>query len=230
MGGSLSTFDKIADQLARYGQVYSSKTSLIFFGQSNFGQNEMMTQFKKVSLLNQVHGIHIIKDPSQVDVADGQYSEESQKALVIKTADCMPVFIEDSHQIIALHIGWRALMQKFLSASSQIIKSPSKARLWIGPHIQQSHFALDEISTEKLLDPHNLKINQALEQGIIKESTHQKNHFLVSLSRILLKEAHPLGLKNIEVSKVNTFTSFQHYSHRRNRHQVKRNLSFIVKK
>jgi len=227
---SLNSFDQLEVHLASYGQVIKSKTSLVFFGQSNLSPNHLFDKIKKVSLLNQVHGVNIIKDPKPTMTADGQYSELSHKALVIKTADCMPVFIEDGDQIIALHIGWRGLAQKFLSLAFELIKNPTQTQLWVGPHIQQHQFELDQISTDQLLKPHGLTTEKALVQGFIKESSLQKNHFFVSLSELMLKEARALGFKNITISKVNTFTSHRHYSHRRNRHQTQRNFSFIMKK
>lgn len=65
---------------------------------------------------DQVHGNNIIVNPASTNKfsqnlphADGMMTKQKNQALMIKTADCQPVFITDAkgEYIMALHIGWR---------------------------------------------------------------------------------------------------------------------------
>lgn len=64
----------------------------------------------------QVHGNSIIINPENTHLfsqnlpkADGMMTMQKNQALMIKTADCQPVFVTDSRgqYIMALHVGWR---------------------------------------------------------------------------------------------------------------------------
>lgn len=154
---------------------------------------------------------------------------KKKQALIIKTADCMPVMLSSGSQIFGLHIGWRSLAKKILTESILHTKTKENINLWVGPHIQQNRFSLDMKSLEELLSPHKLSIKKALSLGIIKPSFEQKKHYLVSLKDILLKEAFECGISNFYSSDIDTYWSCNHYSHRRNPNRKGTNYSFILK-
>ncbi len=224
---NLST--QLFNQLASLGEVHQGKNSLIFFGHQGFTENHFNHYSLPYCTIKQVHGNHIVSASSSALTADGHFSSQKKLALLIKTADCMPVMIEDENRVWALHIGWRGLAQKILSKAFMTSQFSPSATLWVGPHIHQSHFALDQQSINSLLKPHLISWKNALENKILVSSPHQKDHWLVNLVQILQIEATKLGLRNMTLSDGNTFTSHKHYSHRRNRHQSRRNLSFILK-
>lgn len=71
---------------------------------------------------NQVHGTEILKDPLPtpnnpefLPAADGMMTDKQELALMIKTADCQPIFIthRSGKFIMALHVGWRGNRQNF---------------------------------------------------------------------------------------------------------------------
>ncbi|HSV97324.1 MAG TPA: polyphenol oxidase family protein [Spirochaetota bacterium] len=70
----------------------------------------------KIRMLNQVHGDEIVEveavtaaDPHTMADADGMVTALSGVCLVIRTADCVPVFIYDDVRRVlgAVHSGWR---------------------------------------------------------------------------------------------------------------------------
>lgn len=141
----------------------------------------------------------------------------------------MPVLIKDKSQIFALHIGWRGLAQKILSQTKPLLQSPKQTQIWVGPHIQTQSFELDIVSTNQILKNHNLNIKTAWEQKLIKKSDRQSQHFFVDLKEILHREAKHLGIKNFYSNPLDTHTSADHFSRRRNRFTQRLQYSFIIK-
>jgi YfiH family protein len=71
---------------------------------------------RNIIMLNQVHGdriIHVTEEPVNdfpyIDDGDGLLTELSGIILVIRTADCVPVFLYDQKQkkLGAVHSGWK---------------------------------------------------------------------------------------------------------------------------
>jgi YfiH family protein len=71
--------------------------------------------------LRQVHGCEVLPDNGEDDLegserqGDGLYTDAHQTALVIKTADCQPILLTDTHgrALAALHCGWRGNAANF---------------------------------------------------------------------------------------------------------------------
>lgn len=62
--------------------------------------------------------------------------------LSIKTADCMPIFIQGKDEVVFLHAGWKGLAQGILKSS--LIKNISPTFAFIGPSIQPHNFEVTE--------------------------------------------------------------------------------------
>ncbi len=86
------------------------------------------------SELSQVHGQELIFDPQPtllevartyaghpLPEADGQATDKTGLALMIKTADCQPVLLthKEGKHIMALHVGWRANKIEFIASAIQ---------------------------------------------------------------------------------------------------------------
>ena len=222
---SLSLFEN----LKTYGEVHKTENALVFFGNDNFSQEEAIKIFSTSCWLKQVHGHKVISATSTKEEADGHYTTKKQTPLFIKTADCMPVFFETENEICALHIGWRGLAQKILTHSLTVIKGHKVTSLWVGPHIQQYRFSLDENSVLELFKYHKISISEAQKLGILQTSYEQKFHYWVDLKSLLFREAYGLGIQNFYFSDTDTYRSFKHYSHRRHPYRNGNNLSFIMK-
>lgn len=81
-----------------------------------------MAGFSSWHEVHQVHGTQIVFDPEAMDIdsapdtqADGLATARPGQGLVIKTADCQPVFLAHTsgQYIAALHIGWRGCAARF---------------------------------------------------------------------------------------------------------------------
>lgn len=102
--------------------------------------------------LQQVHGdrIYPINEiaPNHTPEGDGILTRSQQKALVIKTADCMPVFlwIEDIPLLVALHSGWRGTQKKITNRAVNLITQLSSSSIsgYIGPCIRQQQYQIKE--------------------------------------------------------------------------------------
>jgi copper oxidase (laccase) domain-containing protein len=226
---SLEDFLNILKFLKNFGQVYTRDNYVVFFGNNNFNPDIISNTNIMSFFVNQVHGKNIVVADKKKRLADGHFSNISNQLLYIRTADCMPAFYYNNGQIVALHIGWRGLEQKILSSSVKLNSIKKGCELFIGPHIKMNSFDLDHVNTKSLLNSHNLKIDEALDKKIIKPSPNKASHYLVSLSAILKEEAMSVGFTKFTESPVNTFTSIDHFSFRRNRHELSRNYSFIIK-
>jgi polyphenol oxidase len=170
----------------------------------------------------------VIKSTKQKITADGHWSTEKKVALVIRTADCLPVFYAAGPSIVALHIGWRGLKQKILSHSlTQLTHKQKPNKIFVGPHIAYNSFQLDQENSQGLIAAHNIPFNQALKKDLIRPSLTQPQHFHLNLVKILQHEALSLGIKQVINSPIDTYLSPSHHSFRRNRLTQKRNLSFI---
>jgi purine-nucleoside/S-methyl-5'-thioadenosine phosphorylase / adenosine deaminase len=60
-------------------------------------------------------------------------------ALVVQTADCVPVLLASDGAIGAVHAGWRGAAAGVIEAASEafltLTRDPSSARAWLGPSI-----------------------------------------------------------------------------------------------
>jgi YfiH family protein len=182
--------------------------------------------------VNQVHGdgIQIIEHAkAQPEEADAMLSNLNKSALVIKTADCLPIFIFDKKQkkIAAIHAGWRGVLNDICLKAIRLMDSASFEDLdiFIGPHIHSQSFQVQEdlIKLFKSKFP------------FIKEPTHfvkdldNEAHYFMNLERILKDRLfHECKQAlNIQSLAIDTFTNDSFHSYRRDKEAAGRNLSLI---
>lgn len=224
------------NELKDKGELIRFGIAAVFFGNRRFtpvDYKELKTAFCE---LKQVHGDKVLPAQTTKQVGDGQFTTDKNTALVIRTADCMPVFMTDKtcRLIMGLHIGWRGLDQKILSGGVDIFKEKynlmaNELYCWVGPHIHQKSYCLPDQAVKGLLHNHHIPFATAIDQEIIKPSHQRFNQWNINLSSILRKEAHGLGIKNFHDYTIDTFTSIDHYSHRRYGFRQGLNYSFILK-
>ena len=207
------------------GDIISKKKYQVVFGNHHLLSSDIEKMGPK--WLDQVHGSTIVKaSDSQVE-ADGHWTDRPNQALVIKTADCLPIFIFDLDRVFALHAGWRGVKKRIVTKALGMCREPHHAKIYIGPHIQMRSFQLDHESAQSLLNEHGLRISQAMQNSIALPSLSQKNHYHVSLSQLVAREAQSFKATPLYISSVDTFLSPYHNSYRRNRLNKKRNFSYI---
>lgn len=108
---------------------------------SNTDANKFLS-VDSIYLLDQTHSNHIVNVSDRLNgdcQADGiwlnknQYPELINKAIGIRTADCLPIFIQTTSKIILLHAGWRGVADGIIENSIDIIKDDLIEKLFIGP-------------------------------------------------------------------------------------------------
>lgn len=90
--------------------------------------------------VKQVHGTEIASLETLPCEADGMIVswDDFDKALCIKTADCMPIVIEGEKGCVILHAGWRGLANGILRRPEIQLILPMRAL--IGPSIHECCF------------------------------------------------------------------------------------------
>ena len=129
---------------------------LIFFGKKNITLENLKNHYSNLQFceVKQTHSnICINADQnSELQIADAHFSKSKKKALLIKTADCMPLlaFDETTSTILSIHAGWRGVENQIITASlkSTHLKNP---HFFIGPHILQESFEVKSDAYDLLL-------------------------------------------------------------------------------
>lgn len=102
----------------------------------------------EIRWLQQVHGIDCLEAASIFDgfQADASFTQQSQLACAIMTADCLPVLFCDLQgtQVAAAHAGWKGLaagvLEQTLNRFSENGIAANQVIAWLGPAITQSAF------------------------------------------------------------------------------------------
>lgn len=162
--------------------------------------------------------------------ADAQISSCSGLALLIATADCTPVLIVDRRLRItaSIHAGWRGVEQRIVPKTlTKMIQRGSKVAdltLAMGPHIGPASFEVENSVRDRLLQSTSSKPSSALFQDLGSQKS------LVDLRSLV-----HLQMDEFEISKSQRFdlnhdtkTDLRFHSHRRDREQAGRQLSFSV--
>jgi YfiH family protein len=109
-----------------------------------------------ISSCHQVHGAKVCRAPVNESECDALWSDEKNSALVIKTADCLPVSIIDpKNSVIAnIHSGWRSTAQNITAATLDAIAPSTTLRAggsiagatlaFLGPTIRVCCFEVGE--------------------------------------------------------------------------------------
>ena len=165
--------------------------------------------------LQQVHGNQIIEYTQQpqhqlTHQADACFTRCSDVVCAVLTADCLPVLLTDSvgSFVAAVHCGWRSLFADILTETIKRINSQHPVLAWLGPHIQQPQYEVDEHFVVNFLKKHP-QSHQAFTP--IKSGKSQAS--LSVMARIQLQE---LGVTQVETTNQCTLLDPNQYSWREN--------------
>jgi polyphenol oxidase len=171
----------------------------------------------------QVHGDHVIEAPFEGELrADALWTLRPKTAIGVRTADCVPVLIEDvrTQRVAAVHAGWRGVAASIATKVVRLfIEQGSKApdlRVALGPCIAACCF---EVSLE-LAQSFELQFGTSAVSGGAAR---------IDLRRCIQLDLMRDGLAadQIDVLKACTACDQQFYSHRRDRGVTGRQLSVI---
>jgi len=183
----------------------------------------------KIHFLKQVHGDKIVQmhETSELS-ADGHWTDQTDRALGIYTADCLPVFLHcrKTFRSVAVHAGWRGIQNKILIHAKDLLinkgSEPEDLFVAIGPHISASKFEVEAEVGEGILSADPLKKIKALPHS-------NKNKSFIPLVEIALNQLSGVPRNQIVLSKECTFSNANYFSHRRQPGEG-RLISFIIQK
>ncbi len=172
----------------------------------------------------QVHGTTIVEDQPGVE-ADAIWSQRPNVAVGVRTADCLPVLIEDrvGRRVAAVHAGWRGVIGLIAPLAVQrFIERGSKAsdlRVAIGPAIQKCCFEVDGDLPGRF--------STAFGDAVVARG-FEKPHLDLGLAVRRSLEGVGVPADQIDVLPQCTRCNGQFFSHRREKGLTGRQLSFIV--
>lgn len=121
--------------------------------EKDFKKREEWKDFKLI-FLDQIHSnvIHFVdKVPDKHLKGDGMIADRPALFLIIKTADCLPVFVVDELRkvIASVHCGWRGTRKRMIQRVIQGLEShygcsPTSLLVAMGPHIGNECYELGE--------------------------------------------------------------------------------------
>lgn len=175
-------------------------------------RSQLQSALGEVSIcwLNQVHGSSVVRaNPKIVPQADAMWTDESDVALAILTADCVPVMLhsEDGNIIAAAHSGWRGLARGVIESLIAMIEPKSSSlRAWLGPAICRHCYEVREDVLNAL--------------GITSDSkfvnrSKQPGRYLLDLPSFVGERLVNLGVKEVARSDICTCCNEDFYSYRR---------------
>ncbi|ABM71801.1 DUF152 [Prochlorococcus marinus str. MIT 9515] len=208
--------------------------------------SKQLNENNKDCILNQIHSNQIVfgseTQGSEIEEADGIFSDKHNQTLWIYTADCMPILFADKskRQVGAIHCGRKGLENKIIK---NIIDkfynngcSNEDLIVAIGPSISKKYYLVDNKTLENFYRyvPHNESISLIDNLPTLfklKKLVNNKNKVLNALD--LKKYAHlqlineKIPKKNIDISDLCTYESnYDFHSWRRSK-TYSRQWSFI---
>lgn len=177
--------------------------------------------------LNQVHGcnVHLAKaGPASIPPnADASVATESDVALAIMTADCLPVvFAAFNDQgsalgVAAAHAGWRGLHSGVLQATALALSGAchvpiAHVKAWMGPAIGPNSFEVGQ-EVFDAFGEQSLFNNSCFQPGAVS------GKFLADIYGLARLALTSVGLRNIEGGGLDTLTDLGWFSHRRGQQQ-----------
>lgn len=225
------------------GHVFENERVFVFFGDRRSTPETLNHAFPSIRLvgLQQTHSNLVIDSPFEGSAPEGDahVTRDTGLALGIRTADCVPVMIHDpiSGWIAAIHAGWRGIENEIIIKTGEhLLKkgaSLNKAEAWIGPHIGPASFEVGHDVAEKLETRFQSARSRAASAALpltslLAHLDSEKSR--VDLLSITQAQLGCLGIENIQALAIDTFSSSEHQSFRRDRDQAGRQTSFIYLK
>lgn len=219
------------------GLVVKRPQFICNFGNTKAEIAELKQAYPNFNLLRvrQTHSDIIVKAEfrpetpyEQLIEADAHYSSTPNQALLIATADCMPIMIycAQTHRAAAVHAGWRGVANKITEKTlNKLIETGSTEKrfeIFVGPSILQNSFEIDE-------DVFNILKQSQYNLKDSDYSQHNNNKHYVDLTKIVLSQIN-LATENKAKTyfcNIDTKTNENFYSYRRGKQTKERNLSFI---
>lgn len=166
--------------------------------------------------LNQTHSTTVYRENAEPSLrlrdGDGLVTQEKGVALVMMTADCLPIVIsnQDGTEIACLHAGWRGLADGIIESTVSKMQTPGFSA-WIGAAISQQNFEVGAEVKAKF---------EAINADYANDFLPKQNgKFLADLYSIAIKKLNALGVKAVSGADRCSYAEKQYfYSYRRQAH------------
>ena len=171
--------------------------------------------------LNQNHGTNIFNyDERGKQNYDGFLLAHKRKAMGLKTADCIPLFLWNKKvdKIYGLHCGWKGIVNGIIEKVLNSNNGKDLAYAFLGPHISQENFEVQK-DLISILDKANIDTSKALIQ--------KKERFYLSLRELC---RHKLDNFSVEIINNKSECSYENkdklFSFRRAKEKTSNNITF----
>lgn len=219
-----------------YGLEFQNDKIQVFFGNQQANLEFINNQNSKLQVMRikQTHSDHAVEASSQLLEADAHYTTKKAQALLIATADCLPILIFDEILgiIASVHAGWRGVANRILPKTLEVFKQQGSLlrdlNFFVGPHIRQNSFEVEE--DVKSLLQNSLLDKDRITDYCTQRKTEVKIKYYFDLSAIILEQISEMKCENpnIFLSSIDTRTDLNWHSFRRDQQNSGRNLSFIA--
>ncbi len=189
----------------------------VYFGNKKFDSNELVGKHSHLELqfLNQQHTTNIDIEPKISEASDGYQWIKPNKAVIIKTADCLPLIVLDhtDRVITNLHCGRVGLVDGILLKFLKITNPHNSFSFFIGPHIQTYEIG------------RNLYL-QFKEIGLDCLYTKEQSYYfsLQNFTKKFISEN--FKIYKIYEADINTFSNNLYWSYRKDKETKYRNFNF----
>ena len=169
--------------------------------------------------------------------ADGIYTEDLTKGIILCPADCMAVGIYDLNRgaKALIHSGWKGTLGEISVRCVNLFKMKwsniSELKVIIGPSISKENF----IVKDDIINFFNEFIEETLgEKKDIYICRQEKDSYNVDLRKMLIKTLYNRGIKKEQILSVeeDTYSSkqngkYRYHSYRRDKGAARRNIVII---
>jgi YfiH family protein len=153
-----------------------------------------------IASMNQTHSdvVTFVKSP-RVYESDGIYTEKPKLGLVVQTADCMPILLNDKKRIGAIHSGWRGLKNNIVEKAIKKF-NVNQLSISIGPHAQSCCYEIKEDVKKYFNDYTEVRDDM----------------FFLNMSQVLKDLSEEQGFQ-LEISSICTICNSSYNSYRENK-------------
>ncbi len=209
-------FSVFAHEKKSYGHYFQTDKIFCFFGNKFATLDILKDLFLSYTFfeLKQVHGNTVLSAPNKEFTADGSFTSQAGLALLIQTADCLPILIwnKNGSKISAVHAGWRGVQKNIISEAIRRFDEP--VNICVGPHIQKASFEID------------LDVAELFDESFVTFDSKKIKYF-ADLKGIVRNQIGSSKILEFNVLDIDTTKDAQYSSFRRDKTRG-RQFSFIV--
>ncbi len=176
---------------------------------------------------NQVHGVEVraVRRPGaeeRLEACDGLLTATPAIALLLQTADCVPVLAAGRRVVAAVHAGWRGaaggIVRRLIERCRRLYEEePTALRVYLGPAICGEHYPVGD------------EVIAALETQRVDATLWRRGEH-VDLRAFLAAQLHALGVDRVQSVGPCTAGTPTLASYRRDGAKAGRQLSVVYRR